>query len=525
MPRSRPTRGRLALPLLLLLAWPAPALEVRVADDARQLRFTGFPSQPQLNPQSFFDGTRYHAVGWQPNRTERQFALVTRQHVLSATHLNPTPTSVRFLAPDGQLVTRAIAATAPVRNADDSASDLMLLTLDAPIDAASGIDPLPYLDLDPADDYAAFLNLELHVFGFTQRVGRGRLSWIDEIEIGSRPTHCLRFLYLDQGEDDDDCHFAVGDSGSPSFVETDGAPALVGTHSAIDPFEEEMMSGIYNYDALVPHYVPALDAMLAAQGYRMRPQQAATTSIDLSTATTPATPRRALPLAVDITLENDGAAATGNLELELAPGHPPDRILAPGWSSYGDPAAPTLRRARLDAGATTTITLEWDAAPDAESLPLPLSWRSDRAPSGSHDATLALAPSFAAYVADLDLQGRDDDPDGDRLRNLVEYALGSDPGDAASPNPTSSPPPAMLVRGGDELAFCHPERTDKALRGLDYLVEHSTDLAGWSTTLPAGSSSELHPFDPPLPGFSERIIRVPRDAGRHYLRLRVELEE
>ena len=70
----------------------------------------------------------------------------------------------------------------------------------------------------------------------------------------------------------------------------------------------------------------------------------------------------------------------------------------------------------------------------------------------------------------------------------------------------------------------HPERTDKDVRGLDYVVEFSQDLENWSVDPPAGATSSLGAHPPPVAGFQQRVIRWPA-TGRDFIRLRVTLAE
>jgi hypothetical protein len=79
--------------------------------------------------------------------------------------------------------------------------------------------------------------------------------------------------------------------------------------------------------------------------------------------------------------------------------------------------------------------------------------------------------SFGAAASSL-VAADDQDPDGDGLNNLVEYAFGLDPNLSDA---TSLPKP---IRSGSEMIyeFTHPEGQEDMLYGVE-----------WSTTMAAGS--------------------------------------
>jgi hypothetical protein len=68
--------------------------------------------------------------------------------------------------------------------------------------------------------------------------------------------------------------------------------------------------------------------------------------------------------------------------------------------------------------------------------------------------------------------GATQDPDADGVANLLEYALGTEPGNAAS-----RAIPQTAINGSDHLTLTF---TPQHLSGLIYLIEASPDLSDWT---------------------------------------------
>jgi hypothetical protein len=133
------------------------------------------------------------------------------------------------------------------------------------------------------------------------------------------------------------------------------------------------------------------------------------------------------------------------------------------------------------------------------------SWQSARFTSGEISSGLASA---------------NEDPDRDRLTNLLEYALGT------APKTTNTAPISSNVTGGKLLVSfpCDTTRTD-----IIYSVQSSTDLISWidiarstggATTIPIGSLSTVTDS-----GTGQRTVTVSDAAvtsgGKRFLRVRV----
>ena len=78
---------------------------------------------------------------------------------------------------------------------------------------------------------------------------------------------------------------------------------------------------------------------------------------------------------------------------------------------------------------------------------------------------------YASWAAGLGAGGPDEDPDGDKITNLLEFAQGSNPFEAGTAITTS-------VSGGQILINfdAHSNRTD-----IQLTLESSDDLEAWST--------------------------------------------
>jgi hypothetical protein len=512
--------------LLLALALPAQGLFVRGYNAADHDRFTGFKASPVMNPTFLYDASKFTGVGYITSGGDgRQYTLVTPRHVVCTTHNKPDPgQQLRFVDASGTVITRTFVAVTVISHPSTGTSDLTLCTLDAPLPSTVAV--YPYLNLA---NETAYIGQEITVHGFFAKGGRGSIAGFDDVLGGGLfdESRLFRFDYNTVEGGANDCHFVVGDSGSPSFAMIGGQPALVGVHTTVD----DGGSTIYNYDTFIPHYAAQVDTQLQSSGYRMAPANFTATTLALPAATpSPATLRRLHPGQIDFTVSNSGAELTGNLAVTITfpVGQQPSSLSAPGWvvESAGL-GIWNLRAATLAASASLAFTATWTALPALAAINPGISADSDTAPAIIANPSFPLAPSYAEWSTGLAQPGQTADPDGDSLENLLEYALGGDPQSGTMILPGGHPLLPVITHQAGIVSLSYPERDDAVLRGISYLVETSTSpatLAG-AITLPAGAALSTAPFSPAVPGFVKRTLTWPADGPKRFARVKVELAE
>ena len=128
---------------------------------------------------------------------------------------------------------------------------------------------------------------------------------------------------------------------------------------------------------------------------------------------------------------------------------------------------------------------------------------------------------FAGWASGYSLGGQSgllDNPDGDALNNLAEYAFGGapdNPADAAGLLPVSG-----IESGGGSnwMEYVYRRRTDAATRGLSYTLEECSNLVSgaWSAILTAPSGTA-----PLEAGFEAVTHQIPATEANQFIRLRI----
>jgi hypothetical protein len=510
--------------ILFLTLAVSGAIEIRSYSPARHDRFVTDAGGTTLNPDAYYVSSRYTGLGYatEPNDV-RQFALVTPQHVLFAKHFVPANgTNIRFLNASGQEFDRTTISTNTIPNGSGGFSDAIIVKLNAPLPASQGITPFPYLNLA---NEALYNNTVLTAFGQNRRAGRGRISSFSDFdEPGIDTTRTFTFLYSTIAGNQDDAYLVNGDSGSPSFALVNNRPALVGLHLAAG----SSFGTRINIDTFVPHYAPAINAELAAEGYQLIPAYPETVSLVAEITNSPL--RQAAPATLGISLTNSSpnTATNPRLNLVFPTDAIPDDITAPGWIiDTPSPGDYRLRRADLGGNTSSTATITYAAVPALAEITIQATHSSDGSPSISEPFALPVAETYGGFVSALPLKGELDDPDLDGFPNLLEYAFGGNPGMNSS-LAEGGYPLSPQSSGETGLTFTYARRTDAAQRGLTYETEFSNDLesTSWSTTLPPGAIVSTAPFDPDVPGFVQVTLTIPANPpDKGFVRVKVALAE
>lgn len=525
-----------ALLLLPALTLPGSALEIRAYNPAVHDRFTGYPAAPVMNPGFLYDASKFTGVGWNFSEAYKQFAMISPRHFVCASHPGAPPQighNLRFIDSSGNLVQRQITTLTSIPADDLGNTDLLVGTLVSPV--PSSVKPLPFLNLPTEGEY---VGKDLAVFGYglvpgvVLRAGHGVIGGFANGDVDGGGTtygtmRLMAFIYEGAGTDPNDCHFIGGDSGSPTVVMMEnGQPALVGIHYAVNP----VGSDFYNFDTFIPPLAPKVDLVLAPAGYRMRPAIFTPTTLSFTSSSTPATLQSGSVGAIDFTIENTGAATTGNLAVTLSfpTGLAPTSVTASGCVVESlAPGVWSVRKAVVAAAEDVVVNAAWTAVPNTSELTVTVTVESDTTAASSYPLNIPVAQTYASWSQGLAQPGEGDDPDGDGWVNLLEYAFGS-PGAGGSfvlPGGNSARP--ALVNQGGSVTLSYPERTQAALLGLTYEVEVSTDVTAgpWTTTLPAGTISSTEVYVPAIPGFVKRTLSWPSDGPRRFARVKVDLEE
>lgn len=511
---------------LFIAALPgaALALDIRAYDPARHDRFVPGPEGPLPNPTSYYNAANYTAVGFGPS-DGRQFALVTPEHVLFAGHY-AFGGSIRFTAADGSSLDRTISTVTPVPNSTGGNSDIVIIRLSSPIPPSFPIKPFPYLNLAEGG-----INLKerLVTFGQSLRAGGATITRFSDFSSPAQnigDTRVFEFYYSTTRGSADDAIPVTGDSGSPTFYNVSGKPALVGIHLAAGTTSTGARVGL---DSFIPHYSSPINDLLNPSGYQLIP--AYPNPVTLTATHPPQLLRKASPGTLTFRIANTSASSATNptIDLTFPPGALPGSITAPGFIvSPPSNGVFRLHRADLPTNSSIDILATYPALPDQPAIPVSLLLKSDGSSDVSQNFSIPLSDSFAAFVANVPQKSPADDPDSDRLPNLVEYAFGGDP---SVPTPATSDgigTGPVGARSENSLIFTYPVRKDAAARGIEYIPELSTTLLpdSWSAALPPGSITTTFPCSDPGCLFDHVSITVPSPPSDPlFFRVTIALDE
>lgn len=515
--------------LSLAFAGWAPALQIRVFSESKHERFTGFPSAPVRNPAFIHAALDLSGVGWSVEDPHKQFTLISPLHFAGANHYRPSLNSVvSFVAQDGTVVSRQVAALTAMLNEQGQATDVLIGTLNAPVLPSSGVAFLPYLNMDLETGY---VGQPLIVLGRHARGGRGTIAAVADFGgdpatsgIGINRTRSYTFDYRTLIGGADDSYGEVGDSGSPALVAVGSRAALVGTHTAV----LTAPGTISTIDSLLPAYAPGINTHLSADGYHL----------------TQATPKAVTPVVtqrVPLLVRAGYPFSLGLVVTNLSPDHEAHNLkLAQQWSvpssagsGSGDQwiqetasgSGVQARRGGLPAGNMTEFlvsTTIQDPGTGRSTAQL----TADGVSMVSNGLDVRVVESYRSWSRPLPLTGVADDSDGDGVDNLTEYAFGGDPAVASqvrSGTTASLLPVFQQGSGSGSSGISWLQRRDAAERALGYRLERSSSLAvtDWETVTPLSVSTSV------LDGDFEMITAtLPEDArSRGFFRVTVTLSE
>jgi hypothetical protein len=160
------------------------------------------------------------------------------------------------------------------------------------------------------------------------------------------------------------------------------------------------------------------------------------------------------------------------------------------------------------------------------SFDVQMTTQSDGSATASSTFPFTPQPTFDAWSAGLSQPGLTDDPDGDGVSNVREYAFGSDPSSGASVNASGLFTLPVMSQAGSNVQLHFPVRSDSAARGLWYRPEYSQTLDNdWTETAPPGTVTSFVEYSPAVPGFLEGIVTIPLDGISRFARVKVSLDE
>ena len=516
----------IVVPMLsLVMADGAPALQIRAFTAARHERFTGFPSAPVRNPGFIHAALNLSGVGWSVEDPQKQFTLISPLHFAGANHYRPSLNSiVSFVAQNGAVVSRQVTALTAMLNDQGEATDVLIGTLGAPVLPDSGVAFLPYLNLDAE---AAYAGQSLLVLGRNARGGRGTIAAVadfggDPVTSGAgiKTTRTYSFNYQTAFGGVDDSYAEAGDSGSPGLVAIGGRAAVVGTHTAV----LTAPGTITTIDSLLPAYAAKINAHLSADGYHLTQATPKAVAPTLNQQA-PGLVRAGYPFSLLLPVTNPSLTNEAhNLKLSQQWSAPSSTGSGSGdqWVLETISSSQVkARRGGLPPGNMTEFAIT-TAIQNPGTCRSTAQLTADGVTTITSELDLRVVESFRSWSRSLTSSGAADDPDGDGLDNLTEYAFGGDaavpsqvrPGTTASLSPSFQTGPA---------AISWLQRRDAVDRALGYMLERSSSLAPgtWTGVNPASTSTSVLDSD-----FVIVTATLPMDArSRLFFRVRVTLAE
>lgn len=452
------------------------ALVIRQYNANRHNRFTGYPSNPVINPQFLFASHDFSGVGWNTSNTNFQYTLVSPMHFVGANHIKPgIGHNLRFVATDGTIRNYTVAATVPIKNAMGQNSDLFIGRLTVPIASSDNVSFHPYLNLN---NDAAYVGEDVMFFGKPARAGTQTITQITYSQSsGTNQTRTLRTIYNPFFGDDDDAHLEVGDSGSPVFIDHNGIAAIVGTHSLVGN-----NGVITNHSNFVPFYADKLNTVMATHGYHMTKAIPGSTNLLISRQIPATTIRAGHAFDIHLTINNTGNTRADNLKLSntFPAGSVVNSTSGTNWFDQSSPTQIEARRASLNQSGSTVYSMNL-MIPTPGTHPHAATALSNQSSSTTANFNIEVIGSFLSFAANLANSSTTGDDDRDGIINLLEYVFGGDPTLSSQLHPgTSIPLLPVFTQNGSSFRISYLRRKDYVQRAISYDLESSGTMADGS---------------------------------------------
>lgn len=266
--------------ITLAMVVVSPAVRAGVIlgyDPARHNRFqSGYPNAPVDNPTFYLSTYDFSGVGYTLGG-QQSVALVSPQNFIGATHFGFPVGAVLDFRPVGAapstVISRTVASTVPVMNADGSPSDVLFGTLSAPF---TPNDRVTYYQIPSDATHSTYQGQQLFNYGQGAQVGRSNVSSFGSGNYaGTGNTSFFVYDYDHNGYsidsdgvpdyNPDQFHVVGGDSGSPTFLPVNGQLFLLGAHGAEETFTPPPPTGDPaggSVDSFLPDYGPQIQALL-----------------------------------------------------------------------------------------------------------------------------------------------------------------------------------------------------------------------------------------------------------------------
>lgn len=256
-------------------------------DDFNATQHDRFLGGGAPNPSFILNGYDVSGIARRDNAGGGSAMLISPQHFVTANHFKPTGVggSLQFQNAAG-VVHNATVASYNRLSTDGVGSDISIGTLTAPINPATGINPVPIL-VGPLD---ALIGLEVALFGKGDVAGRNIITDTGLIFFNGNPASSPTLAFatrfdtvensggdgagpLTDGLGPDEIGLIGGDSGHSALAIYDGQLLALGAHIAIgselednDPDQFTQDDRYWSFSSYLGEYLDQIDAIVTGDG-------------------------------------------------------------------------------------------------------------------------------------------------------------------------------------------------------------------------------------------------------------------